>query len=157
MPPIAPPHKILFPQPNTALFCTMLTLSTFIIAYYLRIFRNGKFLGRSVSVFTGNEFTSEIFKIRYTKQCNHFVQARRALGDFGVPIAIVLMVGLSSLIPVWTEKLQVPDGLSPTSKRAWLVPMNPGLETIPMWAAFAMALPALMVYIIVFMETHIAE
>ncbi|XP_038216460.1 anion exchange protein 2 isoform X2 [Zerene cesonia] len=118
------------PQPNTALFCTMLTLSTFIIAYYLRIFRNGKFLGRS---------------------------ARRALGDFGVPIAIVFMVGVSAFVPVWTEKLQVPDGLSPTANRSWLVPLNPGLETIPVWAAFAMALPALMVYIIVFMETHIAE
>lgn len=74
-----------------------------------------------------------------------------------MPIAIVLMVGLSVLVPVWTEKLQVPDGLSPTADRSWLVPLNPGLETIPMWAAFAMALPALMVYIIVFMETHIAE
>ncbi|XP_013138197.1 PREDICTED: anion exchange protein 3 isoform X2 [Papilio polytes] len=128
--PVASNHIKITPQPNTALFCTMLTLSTFIIAYYLRIFRNGKFLGRS---------------------------ARRALGDFGVPIAIVLMVGLSVLVPVWTEKLQVPDGLSPTADRSWLVPLNPGLETIPMWAAFAMALPALMVYIIVFMETHIAE
>ncbi|CAH2230198.1 jg14364, partial [Pararge aegeria aegeria] len=128
VPPIAPPH--IMPQPNTALFSTMLTLSTFILAYYLRIFRNGKFLGRS---------------------------ARRALGDFGVPIAIVLMVGVSSLVPVWTENLQVPDGLNPTSERSWLVPLNPGLETIPMWAAFAMALPAFMVYIIVFMETHIAE
>ncbi|XP_072930978.1 band 3 anion transport protein isoform X2 [Epargyreus clarus] len=118
------------PQPNTALFCTMLTLSTFIIAYYLRIFRNGKFLGRS---------------------------ARRALGDFGVPIAIVLMVGVSCLVPVWTEKLQVPEGLSPTADRSWLVPLNPGLDTIPVWATFAMVLPALMVYIIVFMETHIAE
>ncbi|XP_014370085.2 anion exchange protein 3 isoform X2 [Papilio machaon] len=128
--PAAPHHIKIAPQPNTALFCTMLTLSTFIIAYYLRIFRNGKFLGRS---------------------------ARRALGDFGVPIAIVLMVGVSVLVPVWTEKLQVPEGLSPTADRSWLVPLNPGLETIPMWAAFAMALPALMVYIIVFMETHIAE
>ncbi|CAH2103224.1 unnamed protein product [Euphydryas editha] len=123
-------RRVMPPQPNTALFCTMLTLATFIIAYYLRIFRNGKFLGRS---------------------------ARRALGDFGVPIAIVLMVGISCLVPVWTEKLQVPDGLSPTSNRSWLVPMNPGLETIPLWAALAMVLPALMVYIIVFMETHIAE
>ncbi|XP_050361182.1 anion exchange protein 2 isoform X2 [Nymphalis io] len=123
-------HAVIPPQPNTALFCTMLTLATFIIAYYLRIFRNGKFLGRS---------------------------ARRALGDFGVPIAIVLMVGISCLVPVWTEKLQVPDGLSPTSPRSWLVPLNPGLETIPFWAALAMVLPALMVYIIVFMETHIAE
>ncbi|XP_068621048.1 band 3 anion transport protein [Battus philenor] len=128
--PSRPIHVVVPPQPNTALFCTMLTLATFAIAYYLRIFRNGKFLGRSV---------------------------RRALGDFGVPIAIVLMVGMSVLVPVWTEKLQVPDGLSPTAQRSWLVPLNPGLETIPMWAAFAMALPALMVYIIVFMETHIAE
>ncbi|CAH0401805.1 unnamed protein product [Chilo suppressalis] len=124
-----PSVKIL-PQPNTALFCTMLTLSTFIIAYYLRIFRNGKFLGRS---------------------------ARRALGDFGVPIAIILMVGVSCLVPVWTETLRVPAGLSPTADRSWLVPANPGLETIPFWAALVMVLPALMVYIIVFMETHIAE
>lgn len=124
------PVKVSTPQPNTALWCTMLTLSTFIIAYYLRIFRNGKFLGRS---------------------------ARRALGDFGVPIAIVLMVGVSCLVPVWTEKLKVPAGLSPTTHRNWLVPLNPGLETIPAWATLAMALPALMVYIIVFMETHIAE
>ncbi|XP_022832552.1 anion exchange protein 3 isoform X4 [Spodoptera litura] len=118
------------PQPNTALWCTMLTLSTFIIAYYLRIFRNGKFLGRS---------------------------ARRALGDFGVPIAIVLMVGVSCAVPVWTETLRVPEGLSPTAPRYWLVPLNNGIGTIPAWAAFAMGLPALMVYIIVFMETHIAE
>ncbi|XP_046976743.1 anion exchange protein 2 isoform X2 [Vanessa cardui] len=128
--PLVHHQAVIPPQPNTALFCTMLTLATFIIAYYLRIFRNGKFLGRS---------------------------ARRALGDFGVPIAIVLMVGISCLVPVWTEKLQVPDGLSPTSSRSWLVPLNPGLETIPLWATFAMVLPALMVYIIVFMETHIAE
>ncbi|XP_026322255.1 anion exchange protein 2 isoform X3 [Hyposmocoma kahamanoa] len=118
------------PKPNTALFCTMLTLSTFAIAYYLRIFRNGKFLGRS---------------------------ARRALGDFGVPIAIALMVGISCAVPVWTETLRVPAGLNPTAARSWLVPLNPGLETIPMWAALVMVLPAFMVYIIVFMETHIAE
>ncbi|CAK1554059.1 unnamed protein product [Leptosia nina] len=127
---LLPSTSYIPPQPNTALFCTILTLTTFIIAYYLRIFRNGKFLGRS---------------------------ARRALGDFGVPIAIVVMVLVSAFVPVWTEKLKVPDGLSPTAHRSWLVPLNPGLETIPMWAAVAMALPALMVYIIVFMETHIAE
>lgn len=37
-------------QPNTALFCTILTLGTFAIAYYLRMFRNSQFLGRSVSI-----------------------------------------------------------------------------------------------------------
>lgn len=36
-------------QPNTALFCLILALGTFTIAYYLRIFRNGHFLGRNVS------------------------------------------------------------------------------------------------------------
>lgn len=38
-------------RPNTALFCTILTLGTFSIAYYLRIFRNSQFLGRSVSIY----------------------------------------------------------------------------------------------------------
>lgn len=37
-------------QPNTALFCTLLTLGTFAIAYYLKMFRNSQFLGRSVSI-----------------------------------------------------------------------------------------------------------
>jgi solute carrier family 4 anion exchanger 2 len=55
-------------QPNTALFCTLLTLGTFTSAYSLRIFRNSKFLGRN---------------------------ARRALGDFGVPISIAIFVGLA--------------------------------------------------------------
>lgn len=36
-------------QPNTALFCIILALGTFAIAYYLRLFRNSQFLGRSVS------------------------------------------------------------------------------------------------------------
>lgn len=36
-------------QPNTALLSLILTMGTFLIAYFLRIFRNSKFLGRSVS------------------------------------------------------------------------------------------------------------
>lgn len=67
------------------------------------------------------------------------------------------MVGVAAGVPVWTETLHVPVGLSPTAMRSWLVPLSPGLETIPAWAALTMALPAFMVYIIVFMETHIAE
>jgi len=44
------------------------------------------------------------------------IQARRALGDFGVPIAIITMVTLDYLVPeIYTEKLQVPEGLSPSS------------------------------------------
>ena len=37
---------------------------------------------------------------------------RRALGDFGVPIAIVTMVLLDLLVQdTYTEKLKVPEGL----------------------------------------------
>ena len=59
-------------QPNTALLSLLLMFGTFAIANYLRHFRNSKFLGRRV---------------------------RRMLGDFGVPIAILLMVAVDQLIP----------------------------------------------------------
>ncbi|KAK6629364.1 hypothetical protein RUM43_003181 [Polyplax serrata] len=116
-------------QPNTALFCTILALGTFFIAYYLRQFRNSKFLGRS---------------------------ARRALGDFGVPIAIVVMVVLDYFVPsTYTEKLQVPEGLEPSKSevRGWVIsPLG-----VQIWIAFAAVGPALLVYILLFMETHITE
>lgn len=116
-------------QPNTALFCTFLTLGTFIIAYSLRLFRNSQYLGRT---------------------------ARRALGDFGVPISIAIFVTISYFVDdVYTEKLHVPEGLSPsdTSKRGWVIPMN----NVPIWLPLAAGIPAILVYILVFMETHISE
>lgn len=115
-------------QPNTALFCTFLTLGTFTLAYFLRIFRNSHFLGRT---------------------------ARRALGDFGVPISIALFVLVAFVSDsVYTENLHVPDGLEPSdSSRSWLVPMG----NVPVWLPFAAGIPAMLVYILVFMETHISE
>ncbi|XP_072385099.1 band 3 anion transport protein-like isoform X1 [Diabrotica undecimpunctata] len=117
-------------QPNTALFCTVLTIGTFAIAYYLRMFRNSQFLGRS---------------------------ARRALGDFGVPIAIVIMVSVDYVIPAtYTEKLNVPiGGLKPSSAelRGWFIPPS----GIPVWIMFASIVPAMLVYILLFMETQISE
>ena len=44
-------------QPNTALLSVILTLGTFFIAYFLRIFRNSKFLGRSVGIYRRNTQT----------------------------------------------------------------------------------------------------
>ncbi|XP_069684208.1 band 3 anion transport protein-like isoform X3 [Periplaneta americana] len=122
-------HLVLDNQPNTALLCLILALGTFFIAYYLRQFRNSKFLGRN---------------------------ARRALGDFGVPIAIITMVTLDYLVPeTYTEKLQVPEGLSPSNpeKRGWII--SPVVKHV--WLLFAAAAPALLVYILLFMETHICE
>ncbi len=119
-------------EPNTALLSAFLMFATFAIAYYLRIFRNGKYLGRTV---------------------------RRALGDFGVPIAIVLMVLIDylAITDTYTEKLKVPDGLQVTdaSKRDWLI--NPFPETMATWAPFAAVIPAFLLYVLLFMETHICE
>jgi len=122
------------PQPNTALLSFILMFGTFFIAYFLRNFRNSQFLGRTV---------------------------RRALGDFGVPIAIVIMVLIdNSFGDTFTEKLSVPEGISVTnsSARGWLI--NPsGDESAPLavWAMFAAVLPAMLLYMLLFMETHICE
>ncbi|XP_308789.5 anion exchange protein 3 [Anopheles gambiae] len=116
-------------QPNTALFCTILMFGTFSLAYYLKLFRNSHFLGRT---------------------------ARRALGDFGVPISIAIFVLVDYLTPqVYTEKLSVPEGLSPSdqTRRGWLIPMG----GVPSWLPFLASIPALLMYILIFMETHIAE
>uniref|UniRef100_A0A182P113 Anion exchange protein n=1 Tax=Anopheles epiroticus TaxID=199890 RepID=A0A182P113_9DIPT len=116
-------------RPNTALFCTILTLGTFSLAYYLKLFRNSHFLGRN---------------------------ARRALGDFGVPISIALFVLVDYMIPqVFTEKLSVPEGLSPSdqTRRGWVIPLG----GVPGWLPFVAGIPALLVYILIFMETHISE
>lgn len=88
------------------------------------------------------------------------MQARRALGDFGVPIAIIVMVSLDYFVPgTYTEKLKVPDGLSPSNPdiRGWLISPVGRDGPIEWWVAFACALPALLIYILLFMETHISE
>uniref|UniRef100_A0A1Y1MZV6 Anion exchange protein n=1 Tax=Photinus pyralis TaxID=7054 RepID=A0A1Y1MZV6_PHOPY len=120
-------------QPNTALLCTILSLGTFAIAYYLLLFRNSQFLGRN---------------------------ARRALGDFGVPIAIVIMASLNYFVPnTHTQRLTVPKGFTPSNPevRGWLVDPKGTLQPIELWVAFAAGVPALLVYILLFMETHITE
>lgn len=88
------------------------------------------------------------------------LQARRALGDFGVPIAIVTMVLVDYLVPqTYTDKLNVPDGLSPSraDERGWIIPPGGTSKSIPLWIVFASAIPAMLVYILLFMETHICE
>ncbi|GAB1862743.1 Anion exchange protein [Camponotus japonicus] len=122
---------LLINQPNTALMCTILCLGTFLGAYYLRIFRNSHYLGRS---------------------------ARRAFGDFGVPISIIIFVLIDYLTMVKTEKLLVPEGLTPTMpNRNWFVSPTGFVKPIPVWMIFACVVPALLVYILVFMETQISE
>ncbi|XP_064098024.1 anion exchange protein 3-like isoform X2 [Macrobrachium nipponense] len=120
-------------QPNTALLSFILTMGTFIIAIKLKNFRNSKFLGRSV---------------------------RRALGDFGVPISIVLMVSLDVLIKdTYTDKLTMPAGLSPSNPevRDWLINPFGAFEPLPVWCMIAAAPVSILLLILVFLEGNICH
>eukprot|EP00088_Acartia_fossae_P070689 TRINITY_DN953_c0_g1_i1.p1 TRINITY_DN953_c0_g1~~TRINITY_DN953_c0_g1_i1.p1 ORF type:complete len:1234 (+),score=432.98 TRINITY_DN953_c0_g1_i1:296-3997(+) len=116
--------------PNVALLSTILMLGTFFIGYFLRIFRNSKVFGRN---------------------------ARRALGDFGVPIAIVLMVLLNYIFwdaQVATLKVPAEFGVTKPEERGWLI--SP-VANVPVWAMFAGILPALLLFVLLFMETSICQ
>lgn len=118
-------------EPNTALLSLVLMAGTFFIAFYLRKFKNSAF-------FPG--------------------RLRRVIGDFGVPIAILIMVLVDySISDTYTQKLSVPRGFSVTSpdKRGWIInPLGSNGE-FPVWMMFACCLPALLVFILIFMETQI--
>ncbi|XP_015214763.2 anion exchange protein 3 isoform X1 [Lepisosteus oculatus] len=118
-------------QPNTALLSLILMLGTFFIAFFLRKFRNSRFLGG---------------------------KARRIIGDFGIPISILLTVCVDySITDTYTQKLNVPSGFSVTSpeKRQWFIHPFGDKQPFPIWMMFAAAIPALLVFILIFMETQI--
>lgn len=74
----------------------------------------------------------------------------------GVPIAIATFVAVDFLVPqVYTEKLNVPDGISPSdpTHRNWRIPLYP----VPFWLPITSIIPALLVFILIFMETEISE
>lgn len=56
----------------------------------------------------------------------------------------------------YTEKLQVPDGLTPSdsTSRGWFI--WPA-KSDNVWVPLIALVPALLVYILMFMETHISE
>ena len=125
------------PQPNTALLSAILMFGTFFIAYFLRGFKNSQYLGKT---------------------------ARKTLGDFGVPLGIVIMVLLDYAAgDTFTEKLRVPNGLEVTdsSQRGWFISPTgstmEGAEPLPVWAMFVAFLPAILIYMLLFIETSICE
>uniref|UniRef100_A0A4W4FK75 Anion exchange protein n=1 Tax=Electrophorus electricus TaxID=8005 RepID=A0A4W4FK75_ELEEL len=120
-------------QPNTALLSLVLMLGTFFVAFFLRKFRNSRFLGGKV---------------------------RRVIGDFGIPISILLSVIVDYCIPdTYTQKLNVPSGFSVTSpdKRGWFVSPFGDKQIFPVWMMGAAVVPALLVFILIFMETQITS
>ncbi|XP_034426742.1 solute carrier family 4 member 1b (Diego blood group) [Hippoglossus hippoglossus] len=119
------------PYPNTALLSMCLMLGCFFIAFFLRQFKNGTFLPGKV---------------------------RRLIGDFGVPIAIFLMIVVDYNIgDTYTQKLVVPKGLmvSNPAKRGWLINPFGEHKSFPVWLMFACCVPALLVFILIFLESQI--
>ncbi|KAM3862151.1 anion exchange protein 3 [Diretmus argenteus] len=120
-------------QPNTALLSLVLMLGTFFVAFFLRKFRNSRFLGG---------------------------KARRIIGDFGIPISILFSVLVDYSIPdTYTQKLNVPSGFSVTSpdKRGWFISPFGDKQPFPTWMMGASIVPAILVFILIFMETQITS
>ncbi|NXJ39217.1 B3AT protein, partial [Ciconia maguari] len=119
------------PKPNTALLSLVLMAGTFFLAFFLRKFKNSAFLPGTI---------------------------RRLIGDFGVPISIFIMTLADFFVKdTYTQKLNVPKGLEVTnaSARDWFIdPMGKG-NNFPTWMKFASVVPALLVFILIFLETQI--
>lgn len=70
---------------------------------------------------------------------------------YGQPLALIRV-----FLPAM-QKLMVPTGLSVTSpnKRTWFIPPLGSARPFPPWMMVAAAVPALLVLILIFMETQI--
>lgn len=117
--------------PDTALLSSILLISTFLLAFKLRQLRNSHFFSRTI---------------------------RRAIGDFGVPISIFIVV---SIYLYWfrnsyVELLNIPDKFTTTkSDRGWIVwPFGCKLHWVVIFGAF---IPALFVFILLFVEMEITQ
>ncbi|NXA56442.1 B3AT protein, partial [Nothocercus julius] len=125
------PAAIAVKEPNTALLSLVLMAGTFFLALFLRKFKNSAFLPGKV---------------------------RRLIGDFGVPISIFIMALVDFFIKdTYTQKLNVPKGLEVTNApvRGWFIHPLGNHKDFPIWMMFASVVPALLVFILIFLETQI--
>uniref|UniRef100_A0A3Q1JRU2 Anion exchange protein n=1 Tax=Anabas testudineus TaxID=64144 RepID=A0A3Q1JRU2_ANATE len=119
------------PYPNTALLSMCLMFGCFFIAYFLRQFKNGHFLPGPI---------------------------RRLIGDFGVPIAIFFMIAVDiSIEDAYTQKLLVPKGVEVSNPKArgWIINPMGEKKPFPGWMMGACCVPALLVFILIFLESQI--
>uniref|UniRef100_A0A8C5HU06 Anion exchange protein n=1 Tax=Gouania willdenowi TaxID=441366 RepID=A0A8C5HU06_GOUWI len=117
--------------PNTALLSMCLMFGCFAIAYFLRGFKSSHY-------FPG--------------------PLRRLIGDFGVPIAIFFMIAVDICISdAYTQKLVVPKGVEVTNPKArgWFINPMGEKKPFPIWMMAACCVPALLVFILIFLESQI--
>uniref|UniRef100_A0A8C7TYD4 Anion exchange protein n=1 Tax=Oncorhynchus mykiss TaxID=8022 RepID=A0A8C7TYD4_ONCMY len=115
-------------EPNTALLTLVLMSGTFFIAFYLRKFKNSSFFPGKVSTLSLGCLTRAI---QYWLLKNTYSKCIKGLS--------------------------VPTGFSVTSpeKRQWLIPPLGSDGQFPVWMMATSILPALLVFILIFMETQI--
>ncbi|XP_058510566.1 solute carrier family 4 member 1a (Diego blood group) [Solea solea] len=116
---------------NTALLSMCLMFGCFFIAFFLRKFKTGPYLPGPL---------------------------RRLIGDFGVPIAIFIMIAVDiSIKDAYTQKLEVPDGVKVTNpkERGWFINPLGEKKDFPIWMMAACCVPALLVFILIFLESQI--
>uniref|UniRef100_A0A672H8M7 Anion exchange protein n=1 Tax=Salarias fasciatus TaxID=181472 RepID=A0A672H8M7_SALFA len=119
------------PYPNTALLSMCLMFGCFFIAYFLRQFKGGHYLPGPL---------------------------RRLIGDFGVPIAIFVMIAVDiNIDDAYTQKLVVPKGIEVTNPkvRGWFINPMGEKKPFPIWMMGACCVPALLVFILIFLESQI--
>ncbi|XP_040047628.1 solute carrier family 4 member 1a (Diego blood group) [Gasterosteus aculeatus] len=117
--------------PNTALLSMCLMFGCFFIAYFLRHFKNGHYFPGPI---------------------------RRLIGDFGVPIAIFFMIAVDiSIADAYTQKLVVPKGIEVTDPkiRGWFINPLGEKKPFPIWMMAACCVPAVLVFILIFLESQI--
>jgi len=130
---LAPPPttKSTAPMPNTALMTLALMIGTFCIALLLRKFR-------------GSHFFSSKW--------------RRVMSDFGVPIAMVIMIVFDELVgEVKMLKMKIPQTLHPTKPERSSFIVNPLGFNKPLELGYIVLgiIPAILVSILIFMETEL--
>ncbi|XP_065886531.1 anion exchange protein 2-like isoform X2 [Dysidea avara] len=116
--------------PNTALFSTVLCLGSFAIAYSVKQINQSTYFSR---------------------------QVRNVVSDFGMSIAIILMVGLSVLLKdkVLVETLKISNnGYDPTipSARGWVINPLGVHSTLSGWAVIGAILPGVLASVLIFVE-----
>ncbi|KAH0626910.1 hypothetical protein JD844_002204 [Phrynosoma platyrhinos] len=118
----------------------------------------GSFLVRYISRYTQEIFSFLISLIFIVETFTKLIKLRRVIGDFGVPIAIFIMALADFFIEdTYTQKLKVPKGLevSNPNERGWFIYPLGRDDSFPIWLMFGAALPALLVFILIFLESQI--
>merc|ERR1711892_501555 len=112
--------------PNAFFMSVVLFFGTYLIAMYLKQFKNERFFPSIV---------------------------RSYISDFAVIIAIILMVVVDILFGIQTPKLEVPREFKPTwSGRGWVIPPFNGN---PWYTALLAVIPAILGSILIFMDQQI--